>query len=161
MNTQQTSAKRNKPLMMKLSASLLLVSIITTLLFYLGTASAADVIVYKSPTCGCCSSWIEHLEKNGFSVESRNENNMSAIKQKFGVPQEMQSCHTAQVGEYLVEGHVPADLIQRLLKEKPKAKGLAVPGMPMGSPGMEGPRKDVYDIVLFKKDGTSRTYATR
>ena len=122
---------------------------------------AADGIVYKSPTCGCCADWITHMEKNGFKLEVHDQPDMWPIKKKMGVPSNLQSCHTAMVGGYVIEGHVPADVIARLLKEKPVIKGLAVPGMPMGSPGMEGPRKDPYDVVTFDKDGKTTIYTSR
>ncbi len=122
---------------------------------------AADVVVFKSPTCGCCKKWVSHLERNGYRVDVRNESNMGPIKKSMEVPGHLQSCHTAKVDGYVVEGHVPADLIARMLKEKPKIKGLAVPGMPMGSPGMEGPRKDNYAIVAFRKGGKTDVYARR
>lgn len=122
--------------------------------------NAADIVVYKSPTCGCCSAWIKHLQKNGFSVEMHDRNNMQLVKNSLGIPNHIQSCHTALVGDYIVEGHVPADDITRLLKEKPAVKGVAVPGMPMGSPGMEGPRKDKYNVLTFEKNGKTRIYSS-
>lgn len=122
---------------------------------------AADVVVYKSPTCGCCVEWIEHMEDAGFSVEVQNRRDLVPIKREFGIPGRMQSCHTARVGGYLVEGHVPADLVTRMLDEKPYIKGLAVPGMPMGSPGMEGPRKDPYDVIAIGNDGRLQVFARR
>jgi hypothetical protein len=125
------------------------------------TSEAADVVVYKSPTCGCCKEWISHLKENGYTVEVRNQRNMNPIKAELGVPRHLQSCHTAKVGGYVVEGHVPADEIARLLKEKTQIKGLAVPGMPMGSPGMEGPRKDAYDVLAFQENGKITIYASR
>ncbi|MCU7876493.1 MAG: DUF411 domain-containing protein [Candidatus Thiodiazotropha sp. (ex Lucinoma borealis)] len=124
-------------------------------------AGAADVVVYKSPTCGCCKKWIGHLKDNGYTVEVHNQRNMGPVKAELGVPRHLQSCHTAKVGGYVVEGHVPADVIIRLLKEKPQIKGLAVPGMPMGSPGMEGPRNDAYDILTFQQNGKTTVYASR
>lgn len=124
-------------------------------------AEAADIVVYKSPTCGCCTEWVSHLEKNGFSVEIHNRRTMNPIKAKFGVPPHLQSCHTAEVDGYIIEGHVPADDIVRLLREKPAIKGLAVPGMPMGSPGMEGPRSDPYDVLTFEENGRTSTYSSR
>ncbi|MES9872666.1 MAG: DUF411 domain-containing protein [Candidatus Sedimenticola sp. PURPLELP] len=120
-----------------------------------------NIVVYKSPTCGCCKEWVKHLKNNGFSVEVHNQQNVAPIKRELGVPARLQSCHTAKVGDYVIEGHVPADLISKLLVEKPKIKGLAVPGMPMGSPGMEGPRKDDYDIVTFSESGRTSIYASR
>lgn len=124
-------------------------------------AGAADVTVYKSPTCGCCSAWVEHLEQNGLSVEVHNRNDMEQVKDQLGVPTRLRSCHTAIAGDYLIEGHVPADLIHRGLKEKPAVMGLAVPGMPMGSPGMEGARKDGYAVLTFSRDGKVDLYAER
>ncbi|MET0081195.1 MAG: DUF411 domain-containing protein [Candidatus Thiodiazotropha lotti] len=131
------------------------------LLVNLQPAEAADVVVYKSPTCGCCKAWVSHLKKNGFSVAVHNRRDMNPIKTKLGVPRHLQSCHTAEVGGYIVEGHVPADDIVRLLQEKTPIKGLAVPGMPMGSPGMEGPRSDPYDVLTFDEYGKTRTYSSR
>ena len=122
---------------------------------------AADIVVYKSPTCDCCGKWVEHMEKAGFSVDVENMHDVAPIKREFGVPGRMQSCHTAKVGDYFVEGHVPADLVERLLADKPDIKGLTVPGMPMGSPGMEGPRKDPYKVIAIGKDGRARVYAHR
>ena len=122
---------------------------------------AADIVVYKSPTCGCCGKWVEHMEKAGFSVDVENMHDVAPIKRELGVPGRMQSCHTAKVGDYFVEGHVPADLVKQLLADKPDIKGLTVPGMPMGSPGMEGPRKDPYNVIAIGKDGRARVYARR
>lgn len=122
---------------------------------------AADVQVYKSPTCGCCKHWVGHLREHGYTVEVHNQRNMEPVKIEMGVPRHLQSCHTAKVGGYVVEGHVPADVIARLLKEKPPVNGIAVAGMPMGSPGMEGPRKDPYDVLTFKEKGQTTVYASR
>ncbi|BBP02951.1 hypothetical protein TPL01_13200 [Sulfuriferula plumbiphila] len=123
-------------------------------------ASGIPVVeVYKSPTCGCCNQWVKHLKANGFQVIAHDTNNVVAHKQRLGVPPGMGSCHTAEVGGYLVEGHVPAKDIRRLLKEQPRARGLVVPAMPMGSPGMEGGRKDAFDVLLVNRDGSTRTYA--
>jgi hypothetical protein len=118
--------------------------------------------VYKDPNCGCCSQWVDHVKKAGFTVTVRDSDDMPGVKASFGVPTELHSCHTARVGNYAIEGHVPADLIVKLLKEQPVGRGLAVPGMPVGSPGMEmGSRKDAYDVLLFDKAGKSRVYASR
>lgn len=122
---------------------------------------AADIVVYKSPTCDCCGKWVEHMEKAGFSVDVENRRDLAPIKHELGVPGRMQSCHTAKVGDYFVEGHVPAELVKQLLADKPDIKGLTVPGMPMGSPGMEGPRKDPYNVIAIDKDGRARVYARR
>jgi hypothetical protein len=125
-------------------------------------ATPAAVVVYKSPTCGCCSSWIAHLKSNGFQVEAHDvgDAQLRAVGAAGGVTDDLSSCHTAKVGGYLIEGHVPAADIQRLLKEKPAIAGIAAPGMPMGSPGMEqGGRKDPYDVIAFTKDGKRSVFA--
>ena len=119
-----------------------------------------QVEVWKSPTCGCCAKWVEHMEANGFKVAVRDQGNTAARK-KAGIPQALGSCHTALVGGYAIEGHVPAADVRRLLKEKPDAIGLAVPGMPIGSPGMEqGNQRDRSDVLLVARDGKSSVYAT-
>lgn len=117
--------------------------------------------VYKTPTCGCCSKWIEHMQKNGFMLHVTDLNDLSAIKTKHGVPAKAQSCHTATVNGYVVEGHVPAADVKRMLKEKPAIAGIAAPGMPQGSPGMETPgiRGQAYDVLSFDKKGATRVYA--
>jgi hypothetical protein len=123
-----------------------------------------DMVVYKDPNCGCCSEWIKHVTKAGFTVTIKdmpNPSDMQLTKRSFGVPAALESCHTGRIGAYTIEGHVPADLIVKLLAEKPTAKGLAVPGMPMGSPGMEGNRKDAYNVMLFDATGKARVYASR
>jgi hypothetical protein len=127
-------------------------------------AAAAEalskVMVSKSPTCGCCEAWIGHLEQYGFQVTARNVDNMNSIKERVGVPFGMGSCHTAEVGGYFIEGHVPAEEIKRLLAERPRAKGLTVPGMPVGSPGMEhGDHVDPYKVYLVHEDGSTSVYA--
>ncbi len=119
------------------------------------------VAVYKSPTCGCCVKWVEHLEAHGFTVVSHDTNELPRVKATTGVPGELASCHTAIVDGYVVEGHVPADLIVRMLEERPEIAGLAVPGMPMGSPGMEGPYKEAYDVLAFQRNGKTEVYAKR
>ena len=118
--------------------------------------------VYKSPTCGCCRQWVEHLKGADFATDVHEMADVSPVKTKAGVPASLQSCHTALVGGYVIEGHVPADVIRRLLREKPKIAGLAVPGMPIGSPGMEqGGRVDPYEVIAFTKDGNTSVYAKR
>jgi hypothetical protein len=125
-------------------------------------APVRAMTVYKDPNCGCCKEWVTHVRKAGFTVTVRDTADMESVKASFGVPAGLGSCHTARVGTYTIEGHVPADLIVKLLKDKPVARGLAVPGMPMGSPGMEqGGQKDAYDVLLFDKAGKSRVYASR
>ncbi|HEY0930536.1 MAG TPA: DUF411 domain-containing protein [Gemmatimonas sp.] len=124
--------------------------------------AAMAMTVYKDPNCGCCSQWVDHVKKAGFTVTVRDSDDMPGVKASFGVPSALHSCHTARVGSYAIEGHVPADLIVKLLKEQPAGRGLAVPGMPVGSPGMEmGSRKDAYDVLLFDKAGKTRVYASR
>ena len=126
-----------------------------------GTAEGLPkVTVNKDPTCGCCTAWADHVRQAGFPVEVIEAPAMSRVKARLGVPQALASCHTAEVGGYVVEGHVPAPAIKRLLAEKPSARGLAVPGMPVGSPGMEveGAAPDIYDVVLFGPAG-QRSFA--
>lgn len=119
------------------------------------------VQVWKSPTCGCCTKWIEHLETAGFVVEAHDVADPTAVKNQYGVPASVRSCHTALVDGYLVEGHVPAGDLERLLEERPQVAGVAVPGMPIGSPGMEvGDRKDPYDVLTFAGDGTTKVYSS-
>jgi hypothetical protein len=112
-------------------------------------AAEADITVHKDPNCGCCSKWVDHLRAAGFSVDAQDTTDLARVKQEHGVPPELASCHTAIVGGYVIEGHVPALAIRRLLAERPDAKGLAVPGMPIGSPGMEGGAPQPYVVVLF------------
>jgi hypothetical protein len=117
------------------------------------------ITVWKNPDCGCCKEWVAHLQKNGFEVVAKDVPDTAPIRQKLGLPTKFGSCHTAQMGAYVLEGHVPAKEIRRLLREQPKAVGLAVPGMPVGSPGMEvGDRQDPYDVLLVLADGSSRVY---
>lgn len=120
---------------------------------------ASEVTVYKSATCGCCNAWIKHLEGNGFTVKAHNVADLDAYKRRYGVTPQLAACHTAVVDGYVVEGHVPASDIKRLLAERPKVRGIAVPGMPRGSPGMEGPVKDAYSTVTFDEAGRVKTYA--
>jgi hypothetical protein len=125
------------------------------------TAEKPTMVVYKSPTCGCCTAWVDHVEANGFRVEVRDTVDVTPVKARHGLPANLASCHTALVDGYVVEGHVPADLIVRMLRDRPDVAGIAVPGMPMGSPGMEGPYKDRYEVLTFKQDGSTAVYATR
>ena len=124
-------------------------------LMYISNARAAgsempQVIVYRLPSCGCCEKWVDHLRDSGFSVSIESREDLQEIKTKLGIPDDLQSCHTALVDGYVIEGHVPAVDIRKLLKTRPEAKGLAVPGMPIGSPGMEmGAHKDPYKVILF------------
>ncbi|HRD94267.1 MAG TPA: DUF411 domain-containing protein [Accumulibacter sp.] len=122
--------------------------------------SAPRVEVFKSASCSCCGGWVDHLKANGFEVSTHNIDNVPANRKKLGMPDSVGSCHTAKVGGYLIEGHVPAADIQRLLKEKPKALGLAVPSMPAGSPGMESARPVPYDTLLVDRNGSTRVFAS-
>jgi hypothetical protein len=119
--------------------------------------------VYKSPSCGCCVNWINYMRANGFDPKVQDVDNIGAVKVKLGVKPDFASCHTTEVGGYVVEGHVPVEVVQRLLKERPKIAGLAVPNMPAGSPGMEMPdgRKDRYNILAFTSDGKTTIYDKR
>jgi hypothetical protein len=112
--------------------------------------------VFKSPTCGCCSMWVDHLAGSGFKVEAKDVADLHAIKQMAGVPGHLQACHTAIVDGYTIEGHIPATAIKKLLAERPAVKGLAVPGMPAGSPGMPSPTPEPYDVVAFGEAGEQR-----
>ena len=124
------------------------------------SAVAADFKMFRHPGCGCCLAWVKHLKDAGHEVEIRNTEMMAEVKAKVGVPRSAYSCHTAIVEGYVIEGHVPAADIERLLAEKPDAIGLAVPGMPMGSPGMEhGDHVQPYEVLLMKKDGTTTTWS--
>lgn len=125
------------------------------------TAKPIAIKVYKTPQCGCCKAWVEHLSNNGFQVETMDMPDLALVKQKYGVTPALEACHTAVVGNYVVEGHVPADVIKRLLKERPAVVGIAVPGMPAGSPGMEGAMKERYDVLTFDRAGRSRVYAKK
>ncbi len=120
-----------------------------------------QMTVYQAPTCGCCGLWVEHVEEHGFEVESHMTQDMMTVKEGFAVPDRLASCHTAVVEGYVVEGHVPAEDIRRLLAEVPDARGLTVPGMPVGSPGMEmGDRVDRYDVLLFNAEGETRVWSS-
>jgi len=121
-------------------------------------AAGTQVQVYKTPTCSCCGNWVQHLRNNGFQVSVQEVRDTAEYRRKYGVPRQLTSCHTAVVNGYAIEGHVPAREIQRLLKEQPKAKGLAVPGMPVGSPGMEGARSEAYSVMIFDAEGRATVY---
>jgi hypothetical protein len=124
-----------------------------------GTAlEATHVEVYKAPTCKCCDKWIAHLSRNGFSVTAKNVDHVEPIKDKHGLPKKLAACHTALVDGYVVEGHVPASTIRRMLKERPQIKGIAVPEMPVGSPGMEGANPEPYDVISFDAEGWTEVY---
>lgn len=124
-----------------------------------GTA-LPSLTVFKSPTCGCCTKWMDHVNAGGLTTELKSEQDMAAVQNRLGVPAALQACHVATAGEYLIVGHVPAEDIRRLLAEKPKARGLAVRGMPIGSPGMEhGDHHQPYDTLLFQADGQTSVFA--
>ncbi len=123
-----------------------------------GSEALAELLVYKTPTCGCCTGWVEHLEANDFEVDTRDLRSLTAIKMEVGVPPAMASCHTALLQGYVIEGHVPAEAIERLLEERPQIAGLAVPGMPIGSPGMEGPNPEPYTVYAFDREGRTTEF---
>lgn len=151
--------KRRRALTSLLGAAGLLA--VPTLLQAQGPAVLVEV--WKSPTCGCCKDWVTHLEANGFRVKVHDVGN-AAARARLKVPMKLGSCHTALVGRYAIEGHVPAADIRRLLKERPDSVGLAVPGMPVGSPGMDGPvydnRQDPYDVLLIAHDGSTQVFSS-
>jgi len=145
---------------MKLMISTALLAAVLALAAPAAWAENTKAVVYKSPTCGCCTKWIDHLEQNGFEVEARDVPDVTPIKRANGVPPGMTACHTAMVGGYFIEGHVPAEDVKRLLEEHPQIAGLTVPGMPVGSPGMEGPRPERYRVLAVGHDGKISTFAT-
>ena len=125
-------------------------------------AAPPEVHVYKDPDCGCCGAWAEHMRRNGFRVATHDVRDLAAVKRKHAVPEKLGSCHTATVAGYTIEGHVPADAVRRLLAQRPDGViGLAVPGMPLGSPGMESPTPQRYDVLAFDAKGGSRIYERR
>jgi hypothetical protein len=156
MRTATASSPMSRRLLLAGTAGLLLAAHLPP-----ARAQAVLVEVWKDPNCGCCQDWVNHLEANGFKVKVNDTGN-EAMRKRLRVADKYGSCHTALVGGYAIEGHVPAREIARLLKEKPEAIGLAVPGMPVGSPGMDGKiygdRKDAYDVVLLTRDGGAKVY---
>ena len=126
-------------------------------------AAKPSISVWKTATCGCCGLWVEHMRKSGFEAAVMDVSDLEPIKQKLGVPPNLASCHTALVNGFIVEGHIPADAVRRLLKERPAVAGIAVPGMPLGSPGMEVPggQKQPYAIVAFDKQGKQSVFEKR
>jgi hypothetical protein len=126
------------------------------------SSTVSLLTVHKTPTCGCCGEWVEHMEQAGFEVAVVETSDLSPIRQEVGLPYGLGSCHTAQVDGYFIEGHVPAADVQRFLSERPEARGLTVPGMPLGSPGMEVPSgaKDAYDVLMVLPDGSTVVYAS-
>jgi hypothetical protein len=127
----------------------------------LRTASAADLpeaVVYKSPYCGCCGEWVAHLQASGFAVKTVETVNIDPVRARYRVPAQLASCHTALIGGYVVEGHVPASAVKRLLAEKPPVVGISVPGMPIGSPGMEAPNPEAFNAVVFDERGRTKVF---
>ena len=124
-------------------------------------ANRTPIVVYASPSCVCCHAWMNHMTDNGFDVAKELVSDVSPLKKRYGVPESLWSCHTAVVGGYIIEGHVPADLVQKVMTERANIVGLATPGMPAGSPGMEGLRREPYDVISFTRDGAIAVYASR
>ena len=121
--------------------------------------SQPPIDLYKSASCGCCGKWADHMRSSGFKVVAHDVDDVPAARKKLGMPEQFGSCHSAKIGNYVIEGHVPAADVQRLLKEKPKALGLAVPAMPPGSPGMDIPNSPPYETLLVQADGSTRVFA--
>jgi len=125
------------------------------------TTPAKAITVYRSPTCGCCGAWVDHLRAAGFEVAVQMMDDVTPVATRLGVPERLRSCHTGEIAGYFVEGHVPASDVERLLRERPEGRGIAVPGMPVGSPGMEmGNRRDSFQTLLVAPTGSIRVYAT-
>lgn len=123
-----------------------------------GKTASKKIVIYQSKSCGCCKKWVKHLEDNGFETVSKFVDDVTETKLSVNLPMKLASCHTALVDGYLIEGHVPASAIQKLLAEKSSIKGIAVPGMPMGSPGMEGSYKEPFDVIAFEENGNERIF---
>lgn len=140
---------------------LLVMSMVASASFRIRGQQPPNVDVYKDPTCGCCALWVAHMKARGFVTTVSDVRDIAAVKTKYHVPNQLRSCHTALVGGYVLEGHVPATDVQRLLKERPMIVGLAVPGMPVGSPGMEGPNSRPYDVLTFDAAGKTTVYSTQ
>lgn len=124
------------------------------------SAPSPLVTVYKDPSCGCCKAWIAYLQRHGYRIDARDTDNLAEVKTNLGVPAALSGCHTALVGGYIIEGHVPAEDIAKLLATKPRIAGLAVPGMPAGSPGMEGMPATHYKVIAFTKSGVTSVFAS-
>lgn len=123
-----------------------------------GATVLPEMLVHKSPTCGCCTDWVKHLRASGFTVNTVEASDLGAIRKRFGVPDRLAACHTAVIGGYVVEGHVPASAVKRLLAEKPGVIGISVPGMPNGSPGMEGPKSEPFSVLAFDERGRANVF---
>ncbi|MDH4466078.1 MAG: DUF411 domain-containing protein [Acidovorax sp.] len=156
-----TLSTTNRPSRRTLLAALPLAGLALAMPGLVRAATGTPLEVWKDPNCGCCQDWVLHMEAAGFTVKVHDTGN-NAVRARLGLPQKLGSCHTALVGGYLIEGHVPASDVRALLQQKPKALGLAVPGMPIGSPGMDGPaygnRRDPYDVLLVARDGSTRVF---
>lgn len=126
-----------------------------------GSAAVSVVTVYKSASCGCCGKWVDYLRANGFEVKVVDMDDLSEVKSASGVPRSLQTCHTAIVEGYVVEGHVPVDALRKLLHDRPKVAGIGVPGMPVGSPGMDGTPAQHYDVVAWDKAGKTSVFAKK
>ncbi len=162
--TGSIKSKRKVPwlLLTTTVAAATLITLITTADRPSRAAHDADIVVYKTATCSCCGKWVAHLRDAGLDIAVVNVDSTRSIQERVGVPRNLRACHTAVVGDYWVEGHVPADLVRRLMTEKPEGiQGIAVPGMPAGSPGMESPRPMIYEVLAYGSDGNITGYATR
>lgn len=161
MHTPTTSTAPRSPLRRQLLTALPLLAAAIAAPRLVRAATGTPVEVWKDPSCGCCHDWIEHMQANGFSFTIHDTGN-NAVRTRLGLPQKLGSCHTALVGGYLIEGHVPASDVHALLQQKPQALGLAVPGMPVGSPGMDGAvygnRRDPYDVLLVARGGSTSVF---
>ncbi len=153
---------QKKPQLLGLIGGLLLVGGLVGWQAGLFSQSFPEAMVYKTPTCGCCSLWADHLKENGLTVKTQDLTDLNPIKDQYGIEPRLQSCHTAVIGDYIFEGHIPAEFVKKVLEEKPNIRGLTVPGMPIGSPGMEqGNRRDPYDILSIDHNGHVEVYAKR
>ena len=163
-STGSVNSKRKKSWLLLITgvAAAALVALIYTPDARQPSARMTDIVVYKTASCGCCGKWVDHLRDAGLDVGVVNVSNTQATRKLVGVPNKLGSCHTAVVGDYWVEGHVPADLVRRLMTENPESiKGIAVPSMPPGSPGMESPNPVTYNVLAYDNDGDISVYATR
>jgi len=136
------------------------ISLLFAALFAPAAMAASAFDVYSDPSCGCCGAWVDYMRAQGYTVTVHQDQPMAAVKARLGVPPGAMSCHTALIDGYVIEGHVPVEDIRRLLAERPNARGLAAPGMPMGSPGMEMGAPERYDVVLIGRDGSTRVFAS-
>lgn len=146
--------------MKKFSTIILMPLILLSQTAISGQGDGQEIVIYRSPTCGCCGKWVKHLKDRNFNVIDNVVNDVDSIKEKYGVPSELASCHTAIIGGYVIEGHVPAEDIEKLLSLKADVSGIAVPGMPVGTPGMEmGDRKDSYKVIAFDKENRKQIFS--